>query len=393
MKLQIKNFRAVQEQEIELAPMTVVYGPNGAGKSSLLYALLTMKNVVLNPNQAVDGFFNYGFVNLGDFAAVVFDHRKEDIVHLALSPGGFELSVELDYTISFGKNTGAFEMAVVLADTPFHLSVSVSFPYPANKQVTHKGIIWNGITAEADPRGSVEVWADIVERAAIAMNYPTEILRKVSIVPLKRGFSKPHYSPVPTIPAMLRTEDEVATLLANDKYLVEKVGHYLERITGRDLKVNVRLGTAIFSLDSRDRSTGVGVELVNEGFGVSQLADLLARSLHPDAGLVCIEEPEIHLHPTAIRNLARCLADIAREEKKTFLISTHSESFVSALLTLVVEGRLAPSDLACYLAQKKGKCSTFERQEVNDKGQIKGGLASFIQAEMEDLKILLNVSE
>jgi AAA15 family ATPase/GTPase len=30
---------------------------NGTGKSSVLYAMLTLKNIVLNPNQPVDAFF------------------------------------------------------------------------------------------------------------------------------------------------------------------------------------------------------------------------------------------------------------------------------------------------------------------------------------------------
>jgi len=55
--LEIKNFRAIREVRIELAPITVLYGPNGAGKSSLLYALLTLKNAILNSNSASSAFF------------------------------------------------------------------------------------------------------------------------------------------------------------------------------------------------------------------------------------------------------------------------------------------------------------------------------------------------
>jgi AAA15 family ATPase/GTPase len=56
----------------------MVYGANGAGKSSLIYSLLTLKNIVLNPNQLPNGFFNYTFANLGDYEAVVFDHNKNN---------------------------------------------------------------------------------------------------------------------------------------------------------------------------------------------------------------------------------------------------------------------------------------------------------------------------
>ena len=51
MKLDIKNFRSIKDQSVELAPITVLYGPNGSGKSSLLYSLLVMKNVILNLEQ------------------------------------------------------------------------------------------------------------------------------------------------------------------------------------------------------------------------------------------------------------------------------------------------------------------------------------------------------
>jgi len=66
-KIKIKNFRSIRNQEIELAPLVVIYGPTASGKSSLLYALLVAKNFLLNPNQQLDAFFNLRFQNLGRF--------------------------------------------------------------------------------------------------------------------------------------------------------------------------------------------------------------------------------------------------------------------------------------------------------------------------------------
>jgi AAA15 family ATPase/GTPase len=71
MKLTVKNFCSIQDQAVELAPITLLYGTNGSGKSSLLYALLTLKNIVLNSNRTGDEFFNYTFINLGNFDGVV----------------------------------------------------------------------------------------------------------------------------------------------------------------------------------------------------------------------------------------------------------------------------------------------------------------------------------
>ena len=65
MKLHIKNFRSIKQLDLELAPITVLYGHNGTGKSSALYAPLTLKNIVNNPNQHIQEFFDYGFARLG----------------------------------------------------------------------------------------------------------------------------------------------------------------------------------------------------------------------------------------------------------------------------------------------------------------------------------------
>src|SRR5438874_1740466 len=84
MKLSIKNFRSVKAQEVNLAPITIVYGPNGAGKSSLLYTLLTLKNIILNPNQNPSGFFNYVFASLGAFEAIIHDHLTSSAIEIGI---------------------------------------------------------------------------------------------------------------------------------------------------------------------------------------------------------------------------------------------------------------------------------------------------------------------
>jgi len=395
MKLQIKNFRSIRNQEIELAPITVVYGPNGAGKSSLLYALLTLKNVVSNPNQNPSGFFNYTFTNLGSFEAVVFDHQTRNEIELgvALSKDDFKLV----YQIAIGENKGGFALSIESkGDFTTKIQLPVSFPYPANQQVQETislkeltfAVIWNGITTMVQSGTQDAKAQEETIRLAASLNAPIEVLRKVGIVPLKRGFSKPHYSSVPVTPMMI-TEDEVASLLSSDKYLEQKVSFYLEQILERDFRVHFTPGTGLFSLDSTDKKTGVGSELVNEGFGVNQIVYFLARCLHRDTEWVCVEEPEIHLHPTAVRRVARVLVQIMHDEGKRFVISTHSESFLAALLTLIAETKLNPFDLACYLARKEKKSTDFERQAVNERGQIEGGLGSFIEGELEDVRIFL----
>lgn len=400
MLLSIRRFRAIQEQDVELAPITVVYGANGAGKSSLLYALLTLKAAVLNSNSATSGFFNFGFTSLGGFDAVVFDHLKSNTIELALRvPVGSDYFVE--HGIIFGESQGTYKLNLKSDSFDVSAEVAASFPYPGNLPVTVNApgldesatFTWNGITAQL-PAGqqSGPKTLEQLNRLLTTLNSPAEILRRLSMVPLRRGFSKPVYQTQGVTPALI-TEEEVATFLYSNKYLESKISHYLERVLNQDFRVHVQPGTAIFTLDATDKRTGISTELVNEGFGVNQMVYFLAKALNPDVGWTCVEEPEIHLHPSAVRGFARALSDIVTDEGKNFLVSTHSEGFVLALLSLVAEEKIKPTQLAFYYVKKEGKKAVFERQTVRENGQLEGGLTSFIGAELQDLKTLLAYKE
>jgi hypothetical protein len=299
--------------------------------------------------------------------------------------------------VSIGESKGAFRFDARLPAGPYEQELQVTFPYPMNQRAIVSlaaqpgvpALHWNGVTSQvqSNPQSDPAAVADL-NRFASFLNMPIELLRRVDVVPLKRGFSRSQYSPVGVTPLMT-SEDEVATWLSVQKYVVSKISFYLEQIFNHDFRVNVKPGTAIFSLDSTDRRTGISAELVNDGFGINQMVYFLARCLNPDSEWVCVEEPEIHLHPSAVRGLAKALTRISRDEGKKFVISTHSEGFLLALLALVAKGELKPDDLACYLVRKDHKMSVFDRQEVTAKGQVSGGLASFMEAELEDVRAFL----
>lgn len=395
-RLKIGNFRSLQKtQEVELAPITLIYGGNGAGKSSLIYALLVLKNMVLNPNQQPDAFFNLLVTNLGGFEQVVFDHRKQD-ANMVLGVSIQEGTTQLDYAVSIKLNNGEFTLQAK-NDFKLALSLEVTFPYPSNRNADTMLVVgnnkysvkWNGLTAsltippEATPEAQEEA-----KRINVLLNLPIETIRQVDFVPLRRGFFKPQYTQVPISPTLVG-EDEVATLLAQDRYLSGKLSQYLQDITNREFILHAGLGTAFFSPESCDKLARITTELVNDGFGTNQLVYVLAKALRPDTRFVCVEEPEINLHPTSVRNLAQAIVRMVKEEEKQFLITTHSEALVLALLSQVAKHDIRPDDLACYLASKAKKVTHFERQSVNDKGQIEGGLKSFMEAELEDLKVFL----
>ena len=396
MKLDIKNFRSIKDQSVELAPITVLYGPNGSGKSSLLYALLVMKNIILINDRESGDLFDLGFANLGDFRALIHGHQIHDeiLFRIMSNENGYPVS----WAVSIGNPVIKFGLRVIgirgeqdilslrqWSEPPFGLKGTSQTDATFDNCTLR--VHWNGFCAEVK-KDSYEI-TEIADKFNAILGAPVKHVRSVAIAPLQMAFSRGELS-VATEGASLNStlyfsEDEVGTLLATRRYLQTSVSKYLEKITNRTLRVFSPPGDTNYSIHVGDRNTGLETELVNDGYGVNRVAWLLALALHDETKTMCVEEPETHLHPTSIRKLTRAFVDIMRNEDKRFLLTTHSEALVLALLTEVSRKNLKPDEVAFYLTTKEGKETKFERQEVNELGQIDGGLTSFMEGELEDV--------
>ena len=404
-RVEIAGFRSVAKADLELGPITLLFGPTASGKSSALYAALVLRNFVLTPNQAVDGLFNLGFLNLGGFEACVFDHQSNKPVTVKAHFGADgELT---SYGISLTKAGAKIYLtsgssAHKTDDDPkavrhLELVAEVSVPYPLNQTFPHPyqeqgedyTINWNGITCQAVPKTPTAATQASAMEITTQLNDPCEGLKKIDVAPHRRGFFKPSYSPSQISPTPT-TEDEVATLIINDPYLPARISVYMEEVFDRDFRLYQPSGTATAFLQTTEKRAKTPVYLVNDGFGVNQVVYMLAKTLRPEVDTVLIEEPEVHLHPTIIHKFARVVCSLVRDERKQLVFTTHSEQFLIALLACVSEGILSPADLRCYHATRTGKTSQFDRQEVMSNGQIEGGLTAFIEAEMGTLQTFLS---
>lgn len=392
-KIKISNFRSIESAEVELAPLTVLYGPTASGKSSLLYALIVLKNFIIDPTQQSDGFFNLGFMNLGGFDNCVFNHDEERSINICFSIDDGE------YGISLNKSSADIFLNY---SKIISMNAKVSIPYALNKNFTflikmikdeeeEYEVNWNGILSSVSPKKPTAEAQQNAAEISRALNQIPEYIKKIDIAPHKRGFFKPNYSPTYVGPNPT-SEDEVSTIIINDPNLAPKISIDLENILNRDFRTYTPPGTATVFFQSTDKSSRTPAYLVNEGFGVNQIVYILAKIHRPEIKTILIEEPEAHLHPSKVRALVKTLCSIIKGEKKQIILTTHSEVFVSSILAAVRRKDISPKDAKCYLVKKEGKSTIFEEQTINENGQIEGGLSSFMEGELEDLKVFFEKS-
>ncbi len=384
-KIEISNFRSIKNISLDLAPLTVLYGPTASGKSSPLYSLIVLKNFINNPAQHSDGFFNLGFMSLSGFDDCVFNKEKDSVIKIKfhISQGCYELSLS--------KNMASINLFSKELD--FRISAEeIMIPYNLNKNFTKeffendiKYIInWNGINFTINPEKPIAEYQQRANELTKKLNSITDYIKKIDIVPHKRGFFKANYSPV-SIGLIPTSEDEVASLIINDLNLAPKISVDLEKILNRDFRTYTPPGTAVVFFQSTDKNSRIPVLLVNEGFGVNQIVYMLAKIHRSDIKTILIEEPEVHLHPKIIKSLTKTLISIIKEEKKQIILTTHSEVIVSSILFAIKKSEIKNENIKCYLVTKEGKNTNFKEQRVSENGQIEGGLQNFMSSELEEL--------
>lgn len=123
----------------------------------------------------------------------------------------------------------------------------------------------------------------------------------------------------------------------------------------------------------RDTSdSSITVNLADVGTGLAQALPLIVqRHLHSgtDPFLEIVEQPELHLHPTAHGALAD-LYILAAARGGSFLVETHSENFTLRVRRRIAERKLglAADQVAIYWID--GEPTTVKRITIDEAGEV-----------------------
>lgn len=165
------------------------------------------------------------------------------------------------------------------------------------------------------------------------------------------------------------------------------------------------------------RSDGGRQLLADEGYGITQLLSLLLLidnainldveekvywhdgkpddsnlSLFMSKQVICVEEPEIHLHPKYQSLLADMFVEAYQEYNIHFVIETHSEYLIRKLQVLVAdkENVLSPDDVSLNYVEKRDGLSTNRKIEIMEDGRLSDsfGTGFFDEADNRAMDLL-----
>lgn len=123
----------------------------------------------------------------------------------------------------------------------------------------------------------------------------------------------------------------------------------------------------------RDRRSDIAVSPADVGFGISQVLPIVVELLAHQSTVICVEQPEIHLHPALQARLTDLLIESTMQEGRAnqLIIETHSEHIMLRVQRRIREGSLAPDDVSViYIDQDEHGESVVERLRLDQQGDF-----------------------
>ncbi len=442
-QLKIQNFKGWKDTgPIKMAPITLFFGVNSSGKSSIGQFLMMLKQTVESSDRRAV-FYPGGknsSVQLGSYQEMVF-HRNPEINIT------FEYKWSLLDTLkfkdpvsgrTFSGNTLAFQAEVGLSEKDQRSLALNSLEYEllenneikltigmekdkgkgskfkvkttGYSMVRKQGRAWS-------PGAPVRFYGFPDEVVAYHQNadfvqmlnlHHEKLFRSLCYLgPLRTKAERLYswagiepesvgYAGENTVAAILAARDrkislgykhrakpleEIIAIKLKEMGLIEefKVARISERRQEYEVKV-------------RSRGSEDWVDLPDVGVGVSQVLPVLVQCFYAPAGsIILMEQPEIHLHPSAQSALADVIIDVIKSRENgadrniQLVIETHSEHFLRRLQRRIAENAVPPEKVSAYFANITKTPAELEPLQIDIFGNIQNWPENFFGDEMGDI--------
>ena len=319
--------------ELEMRPLNVLIGPNGSGKSNFIEAIGLLQAAPWNLAAAIREAGGIGdWIWRGEPKAstarievLVENPKNQEGLHYRLVLG--EKGQRFDVTDELIETAKPFDGY----DTPYiYFAYRNGVPYLNVKDSGQRGMQREDIDAEQSILSQYKDKYHYPE-----LTYLAEVLESIRFYRewTSGRYAPPRLSQQPSLPNDFLSEDGTNLALLLNRFgfeprLKSRIRKELRKLYEgvSDFGANIDSGTVQLFLQEGN----ISMKANRLSDGTLRYLSLLAILCHPEPPpLVCIEEPELGLHP----DILPTLADLLREasERCQLVVTTHSDVLVDAL--------------------------------------------------------------
>jgi len=442
-KLRIQNFKGWKDTgSIRMAPISLFFGANSSGKSSIGQFLMMLKQTMESSDRKAvffPGDINSA-VQLGSYQEMVYQRNLKNRIIFNYE---WDLFSQLKFKDALsGKNYTAnqieFRGTVGSEDDSSRKILIEQLKYILSRNSDN--ILSIGMERTTDKKHQYRVEVEKYplkrnpghpwHRAAPVRFYgfPDEVVAYHKNAEFVQNLNLQHETLFKSLfylgPLRTKTdrlyswsgithasvgysgENTVAAILASRgrriSFGYKKATKPLERIVAESLK---RMGliedfkvNAIaeqrqdYEVKLRTKGSKDWVDLPDVGFGISQVLPVLVQCFYaPPGSIILMEQPEIHLHPSAQSALADVMIDVinSREDGKDrdiqLIIETHSEHFLRRLQRRIAENTVSQEKMSAYFADITKTPATLRPLQIDIFGNILNWPENFFGDEMGDI--------
>lgn len=340
-------------EPVELQPLNVLIGPNGSGKSNFIDAIHVLELLRYGLGDAMNGANAQEWLwkgpgeRRGTIEAVVSPARLEGIPlrhRLTFRESGFHLQIEDERIEGARPAKGAkkpplffgYERGTPTLTTqgkPRRLQQDALDPRSSVLAQRRDPELYPELFALSEAYGAIRVYRDW----AFGRGTPARAPQRTDLP--ADGLLADASNLALVLHAIRLDDDARPAMLAGIQQLYDGIA---------DIDVKIQ-GGAVELFLSEGKGRKIPASRLSDGT-IRWLA-LLAVLLHPEPPpLVCIEEPELGLHPDLLPGLARLLREAS--ERMQLVVTTHSPALVDAFT----------DDPACVLVCERATDTTTIRR-------------------------------
>ena len=321
--IELTDILSFRQARLDLRPLNVLIGANASGKSNLISAIGLLKSA---PDNLQSVMWSGG---IRSWICQLPGARKAAQIRCEIEVGG----ETIEYSLSLGeRGTGFVVVGESLKDQG---SGSVIFERAGDRvKRTKSGSSGLKEAQVGDTTSFLASFRDPSDETPITMT-----AERIATIRTFRGFNTTTNSPVRngvsiSIPKdfLLETGDNLALVLQNLDFRGElaTVNQFLQRLWERAEAVRINIEGQIAQTYIKERDIQYPISAARLSDGTLKFLCLMAALLFPDPPpLVCIEEPELGLHPDAMAIVADALR--LASQRTQLIVTTHSDALVSAL--------------------------------------------------------------